>query len=59
MSPQKQPRKSAGCSATLTVPELEQSKLTVLNTLPSAHSRRRHKEHDATSANHLAYFRAR
>jgi integrase len=43
MSPQKQPRKSASCSASLTVPELEQSKTTVLNTLPSAHSRRSYK----------------
>jgi integrase len=43
MSPQKQSRKSASCSASLTVPELEQSKATVLNTLPSAHSRRSYK----------------
>jgi integrase len=40
MSPPKQPRKSASCSASLTVPELEQSKTTVLNMLASAHSRR-------------------
>jgi len=43
MSPQKQPRKSASCSESLTVPELEQSKATVLNTLPSTHSRRSYK----------------
>ena len=42
MSPKKQPRKSASCSASLTVPELEQSKTTVLNMLASAHSRRWH-----------------
>jgi hypothetical protein len=41
MSPQKQPRKSDGCS--LTVPELEQSKATVLNMLASTHSRRSYK----------------
>jgi hypothetical protein len=43
MSPQKQARKSAPCSVSLTVPELEQSKTTVLNTPASAHSRRRYK----------------
>ena len=43
MSPQKQPRKSASCSSSLTVPELEQSKTTVLNMLASAHSRRSYK----------------
>jgi site-specific recombinase XerD len=43
MSPQKQPRKSVSCSASLTVPELEQSKTTVLNMLASAHSRRSYK----------------
>lgn len=31
------------CSASLTVPELDQSKTTVLNTLASAHSRRSYK----------------
>jgi hypothetical protein len=40
MLPKKQPTKSASCSASLTVPELDQSKTTVLNTLASAHSRR-------------------
>jgi hypothetical protein len=43
MSPQKQPRKFDSCSASLTVPELEQSKETVLNMLASAHSRRSYK----------------
>jgi hypothetical protein len=43
MFPQKQLRKFAGCSASLTVPELEQSKSTVLNMLASAHSRRSYK----------------
>ena len=43
MSPKKQPCKSASCSASLTVPELEQSKTTVLNMLASAHSRRSYK----------------
>jgi site-specific recombinase XerC len=43
MSPKKQPSKSASCSASLTVPELDQSKTTVLNTLASAHSRRSYK----------------
>ena len=43
MSSQKQPRKSASCSASLTVPELEQSKTAVLNMLASAHSRRSYK----------------
>jgi len=36
----KQQRKSVSRSATLTIPELEQSKAAVLNTLASAHSRR-------------------
>ena len=36
----KQQRKSVRGSATLTIPELEQSKAAVLNTLASAHSRR-------------------
>ena len=35
-----QQRKSISRSATLTIPELEQSKSAVLNTLASAHSRR-------------------
>ena len=35
-----QQRKSVSLSATLTIPELEQSKAAVLNTLASAHSRR-------------------
>ena len=39
MVPQKQPD-SVGRSATLTIPELEQSKTAVLNTLASEHSRR-------------------
>jgi integrase len=43
MSPQKQPSKSDCCSASLTVPELEQSKTTVLHMLASAHSRRSYK----------------
>jgi hypothetical protein len=43
MYPQKQRRKSDSCSASLTVPELEQSKTTVLNMLASAHSRRSYK----------------
>jgi len=43
MLPKKQPSKSASCSASLTVPELDQSKTTVLNTLASAHSRRSYK----------------
>jgi hypothetical protein len=43
MSPKKQPRKFASCSASLTVPKLEQSKTTVLNVLASAHSRRSYK----------------
>jgi hypothetical protein len=42
MSPKKQ-RKSVRRSATLTIPELEQSKASVLNTLPSAHSRRSYR----------------
>ncbi|SRR5258708_15662619 len=36
----KQQRKSVYRSATLTIPELEQSKVAVLNSLASAHSRR-------------------
>jgi site-specific recombinase XerD len=36
----KKQRKSVGRSTTLTIPELEQSKAAVLNTLASAHSRR-------------------
>src|SRR5277367_7045368 len=43
MSPKKQPSKSASCSPSLTVPELDQSKTTVLNTLASPHSRRSYK----------------
>src|SRR5277367_1425794 len=43
MLSQKQPRKSASCSASFTVPELDQSKTTVLNMLASAHSRRSYK----------------
>jgi integrase len=43
MLSQKQPRKSASRSASFTVPELEQSKTTVLNMLASAHSRRSYK----------------
>lgn len=43
MSPLKQLRESASCSASLTVPELEQSKTTVLSLLASAHSRRAYK----------------
>ena len=39
MSPKKQ-RNSVSRSATLTIPELEESKSAVLNTLASAHSRR-------------------
>ncbi len=39
MVPQKQPN-SEDRSATLTIPELQQSKSAVLNTLASAHSRR-------------------
>jgi hypothetical protein len=39
MSPQDQPN-SVGHSAFLTIPELEQSKTAVLNTLASEHSRR-------------------
>jgi len=38
--PKKQQYRSVGRSATLTIPELEQSKAAVLNTLASAHSRR-------------------
>ena len=43
MSSPKQPCKSASYSASLTVPELEQSKTAVLNMLASAHSRRSYK----------------
>jgi integrase len=39
----KQQRKSVSSSATLTIPELEQSKAAVLNTLASVHSRRSYK----------------
>jgi hypothetical protein len=42
MSTKKQPSKSASRSS-LTVPELDQSKMAVLNMLPSAHSRRSYK----------------
>ena len=42
MSTKKQPSKSASCSS-LTVPELDQSKMSVLNMLASAHSRRSYK----------------
>lgn len=42
MSTKKQPSKSASCSS-LTVPELDQSKMAVLNMLASAHSRRSYK----------------
>ena len=38
--PKKQQRKSVSRSAALTIPELEQSKAAVLNTLASPHSRR-------------------
>src|SRR5713226_2468743 len=40
---EKQQRKSVSHSAALTIPELEQSKAAVLNTLASAHSRRSYK----------------
>jgi len=43
MSSQRHSPKSASCSTSLTVPELEQSKITVLNMLASAHSRRSYK----------------
>jgi hypothetical protein len=39
----KQQRKYVTRSATLTIPELEQSKAAVLNTLASAHSQRSYK----------------
>ena len=39
-SPRKNQPESIGLSATLTIPELEQSKAAVLNTLASRHSRR-------------------
>jgi len=42
MSTKKHPSKSASCSS-LTVPELDQSKMSVLNMLASAHSRRSYK----------------
>ena len=42
MLPKKQRRKSPSCSS-LTVPELDQSKIAVLNMLASAHSRRSYK----------------
>jgi hypothetical protein len=38
--PRKNQPESVGLSATLTIPELEQSKAAVLNTLASQHSRR-------------------
>jgi len=41
--PKKQQRKCVSRSATLTIPELEQSKAAVLNTLASAHSQRSYK----------------
>jgi site-specific recombinase XerC len=43
MSAKKQSGKSASRSASLTIPELEQSKTTVLNTLASTHSRRSYR----------------
>jgi hypothetical protein len=43
MSSQKQPPRSACCSASPTVPEFEQAKTAVLNLLAPAHSRRSHK----------------
>ena len=39
----KRQRKSVGRTASLTIPELEQSKAAVLNTLASVHSRRSYK----------------
>ena len=39
----KQQRKCVSRSATLTIPELEQSEAAVLNTLASAHSQRSYK----------------
>ena len=36
-------RRSACSSVSLTIPELEQSKISVLATLPSAHSRRTYR----------------
>ena len=54
MSPQKQPRKSVSCSSSLTVPELEQSKTTVLNMLASAHSRRSYKHASKSSSSGIA-----
>jgi hypothetical protein len=41
--PKKQQRKCVSRSATLTIPELEQSKAAVLNTFASAHSQRSYK----------------
>jgi hypothetical protein len=41
--PKKKTRAPARPCASLTVPELEQSKTAVLSTLPSAHSRRSYK----------------
>jgi hypothetical protein len=43
MPSRKQPSKSTSCFASLTVPELEQSKTAVLDLLASAHSRRSYK----------------
>ena len=43
MLPTKLPNSSANCSASLTVQELDQSKMAVLNMLASAHSRRSYK----------------
>ena len=43
MPPQKEKRVLAGRCASVTVPELEQSKAAVLSTLASAHSRRSYK----------------
>jgi len=37
---QENQRETIGCSATLTIPELEQSKTVVVNTLASQHSQR-------------------
>ena len=43
MSAKKRPSKFASRCASLTVPELEQSKTTVLDAVASAHSRRSYK----------------
>jgi hypothetical protein len=43
MPPKKLPPKAISCSPNLTLPELEQSKDTVLNVLAPAHSRRSYK----------------